>query len=214
MDDPSFAGQRYDYPAALEHMRKAGFAYDPATDTGGWPHPIEYLIYYPGLDALVAELVQQDLAKIGLRLRLKSVSYGAFLTLQERAGASAMSEGNWSMDYPDASSFFDPLFTTARIAPEGAFNTAFYSNPRFDELAARAHLEMDADVRRALNREADAILCDEAPWAFTYGHHVFDMRQGYVHGFSGHPVWPLDVTAVWIDRADAALERALGGGLR
>ncbi|HEX3346102.1 MAG TPA: ABC transporter substrate-binding protein [Polyangiaceae bacterium] len=213
-DDPTFAGQRYDYAAALEHMKNAGYPYDPATDTGGWPHPIEYILYYPGLDALVAEIIQQDLAKIGLRLRLKALSYGAFLTLQEREGASQMSEGNWSLDYPDASSFFDPLFTTDRISREGSFNTAFYSNPRFDELTARAHVEMDAVVRRSLYREANSILCDEAPWAFTYGHHLSDMRQPYLHGFVPHPVWPLEATGVWVDRAGQTLERALGGGLR
>jgi peptide/nickel transport system substrate-binding protein len=142
------------------------------------------------------------------------VSYAAFLTLQERMGASAMSNGNWVLDYPDASSIFDPLFTTRAITPDGSFNTAFYSNTRFDELAARAHLETDATVRHALYREANAILCDEAPWAFTFGHHTFDMRQPYVHDFASHPVWPLDVSHVWVDRAGVALEHVLGGGLR
>jgi len=213
-DDPSFAGQGYDYPAALQHMKKAGYPFDPVTGTGGWTEPIEYLLFDQGLDVYTAQLVQQDLAKVGLRLRLHLVSYSAFLTLQERADASAMSQGNWMLDYPDPSSIFDPLFTTEAIASEGSFNTAFYSNPRFDELAARAHLEADAAVRRALYREANAILCDQAPWAFTFGHHNFDVRQAYVHGFAPHPVGPLDVSGVWLDRAGEALERALGGGLR
>jgi ABC-type transport system substrate-binding protein len=213
-DDPSFTGQRYDYPAALEHMRRAGYPYDPATGRGGWKKPIEYLLYDQGLDVYTAQLVQQDLAKIGLRLRLHLVSYSAFLTLQQRAGASAMSQGNWMLDYPDPSSVFDPLFTTDAISPEGSFNTAFYSNPRFDELVRRAHLEADTTARRALYREADAILCDQAPWAFTFSHHAFDVRQPYVHGFAPHPVWPLDVSGVWLDRAEEALQHVLGGGLR
>jgi ABC-type transport system substrate-binding protein len=213
-DDPSFTGQRYDYPAALEHMRRAGYPYDPVTGTGGWPHPIEYILYDPGLDVLTAQLVQQDLAKIGLRLHLKTMSYAAFLTLQERPSASAMSPGNWMLDYPDPSSIFDPLFTTGAIAPEGSFNTAFFSSPRLDDLIARAHLEMDQTVRKVLYREANAIVCDEAPWAFTFGHHTFDVRQPYLHGFVPHPVWPLDVSGAWVDRAGDALERALGPGLR
>jgi ABC-type transport system substrate-binding protein len=213
-DDPSFAGQRYDYPAALEHMRKAGYPYDPATGKGGWPGSIEYLAYDPGFDVMTAQLLQQDLARIGLRLHLKLLSYGAFLTLQEREGASAMSEGNWMLDYPDASSIFEPLFTTQAIAPEGSFNTAFYSNPHFDDLISRAHREPDATVRRALYREANAILCDEAPWAFTLGKHDFIVRQPTVRAFHAHPVWPIDATGVWLDDTGAALERVLGGGLR
>ena len=57
LDDPSFAGQRYDYPAALEHMKKAGYPYDPETHEGGWPHPIEYLVYDQSLTFLTACLL-------------------------------------------------------------------------------------------------------------------------------------------------------------
>ncbi len=198
--DPSFPAQRYDYVAALEHMKKAGYPYDPATDTGGWAEPIDYLMYDQGIPALSSQILQQDLAKIGLRLRLKMVSWPAFLALQERPDGTAMSQANWQMDYPDPSTIFDKLFTTEAIAPDGSMNTAFYSNPRFDDLIARAHLETDPAARKALYREANVILCDEAPWAFTFGYHLYDVRQPYVHGFRAHPVWPLDVSGVWVDR--------------
>jgi ABC-type transport system substrate-binding protein len=198
--DPSFPAQRYDYAVALEHMKKAGYPYDPATDTGGWPEPIDYVMYDQGIPALSSQILQQDLAKIGLRLRLKMVSWPAFLSLQERPDGTAMSQANWQMDYPDPSTIFDKLFTTEAIAPDGSMNTAFYSNPRFDDLIARAHLETDPAARKALYREANVILCDEAPWAFTFGYHLYDVRQPYVHGFRAHPVWPLDVSGVWVDR--------------
>ena len=143
------------------------------------------------------------------------MSFSAFLALQERANASAMSPVSWLLDFPDPSSIFDPLFTTAAIGPEGSFNTAFYSNPRFDDRIARAHLEPDAKLRRALYRDANTLLCDEAPWAFAFGHHLFAVHQPYVHGFVPHPVWPLDVTGVWVDRAeDRAHRTLLGGSLR
>jgi len=212
--DPSYVGQRYDYAAALEHMRKAGYPYDPATGRGGWPDPIEYLLYDQGAVTLTAPLLQQDLARIGLRIRLKVVSFPTFLTLQQRAGAVAISLGSNLLDYPEPSAVFDGLFTTSSISPEGTQNTSFYSNPRFDELAAKAHLELDPERRRALYQEANAILCDEAPWAFTFGFHFYDVHQGYVRGFRPHPVWPLDVGSVWLDRTGDELERMLGGGLR
>jgi ABC-type transport system substrate-binding protein len=213
-DDPPFEGQHYDYAAALEHMRKAGYPYDPATGRGGWPHPIEYLLYDQGMPVLTAQVLQQELAKIGLRVTLKLVSFPAFLTLQERENASMMSLGNNMLDYPDPSAVFEPLFTTAAISPEGSQNTSFYSNLRFDDLVARAHRELDPSVRKALYREANAIVCDEAPWAFTFGFHDYDLRQPYVHGFVPHKVWPIEVSGVWMDRAARTLERVLGGGLR
>ena len=205
-DVPGYAsdvpGQRYDYAAALDHMRKAGLPYDPATGRGGWPEPIVYPLYDQGLTVYTAQILQQELAKIGLRLELRLVSWPAFLALQQRPGGAAMSQGNWGMDYPDPSSFFEPLFTTSSIGPESSFNTAFYSNPRLDDLVGRARRELDPVVRRAMYREASAIVCDEAPWAFTFSYHFFNVRQPYVRGPLLHAVWAVDPTRTWLDRGD------------
>src|SRR5258708_20506638 len=35
--DPHFRGQSYDYEAALDHMKRGGYPYDPATRTGAYP---------------------------------------------------------------------------------------------------------------------------------------------------------------------------------
>jgi len=212
--DANVAGQRYDYAAALEHMRKAGYPYDPATGQGGWPTPIVYPLYDRGLLVFTAQLLQEQLARIGLRIELRLMSWQAFLTLQERPGAAALSQGAWEMDYPDPSSFFDPLFTTGAI-PEAGHNVAFYSNGRVDHLVAEAHRELDPERRRDLYREADTILCDEAPWAFAYGYHRFYVRQPYVRDLTPHPVWPLEATRAWIDRvSDAGFARLLRGAIR
>jgi ABC-type transport system substrate-binding protein len=192
--------QHYDYRAALDHMRKAGYPYDPATGVGGWPDPIEYLVYDGGLPTLTSQILQQDLAKIGLRLRITIVSWTAFLAVQAREGGVAMSQGNWTIDYPDPSNIFDKLFATSAISPSGSLNPSFYSNPTLDALLARAHAELDPEARKVLYRDADAIVCDDAPWAFTFGYHAFDLRQPYVRGFVPHVMWPMDVTHVWLDR--------------
>jgi ABC-type transport system substrate-binding protein len=212
--DPSFEGQRHDVAAALEHMRKAGYPYDPATGRGGWSRPIPYDVFDQGFETSSAQVLQQDLARIGLRLELRIMAWTAWQAITARAGASAMHPQGDSADYADPSTFFDHLFTTSAIRDEGTSNTAFYSNPRYDDLVARARRTVDADVRRALYHEADEILCDEAPWAFSHGQHDYVMRQPYVRGFEPHPVWPFDVRRVWLDRADAAMPRPLSGGLR
>jgi ABC-type transport system substrate-binding protein len=210
--DPAVSGQHYDYAAALEHMRRAGHPYDPLTGKGGWPDPIVYPIYDRGLLVYSAQVVQQELAKIGLRIELRLVSWQAFLALQNRPGGAALSQGNWEMDYPDPSSFFDPLFTTSALPPSGN-NTAFYSNARVDDLVARAHRDVDPEHRKALYREAADIICDEAPWAFGYSYHEYILHQPYVRAFAPHPIWPLDVARVWIDRSATAREGWLWSAL-
>ncbi len=199
--DPGVPGQRYDYAAALEHMRKAGYPYDPATGRGGWPEPVVYPLFDGGTLVYTAQLLQQDLAKIGLRLVLRMMSWPAFLATQQRPGGAAISQAGWEMDYPDPSSYFDPLFATSSIGVESSNNASFYSNPTFDDLIARAHREVDANRRAALYREASAILSDDAPWAFVYAYHEYYLRQPYVREFALHPVWTLDLTRTWVDRA-------------
>jgi peptide/nickel transport system substrate-binding protein len=199
--DPTFAGQRYDYAAALAHMRRAGLAYDPATGTGGWPHPVDYLLYDEGAVPYTAQILQQELAKIGIRLRLQQVSYSAFLSMRTDPRRPGMSFGSWSMDYDDPSSFFDPLF-----ASPGATETngsSFYANPHLDDLLARARASLDPATRARLYGEANAIVCDDAPWAFTFLRHFYDLHQPYVHGLAPHPVLGRDVGRVWLDREGA-----------
>jgi len=208
--DPTFEGQRHDHAAALEHMRKAGFPYDPTHGAKGWPKPIPYTLTDNSTMAFTAQLLQQDLAQIGLRIELRLMSWPAFLAITSRPGASAMSQQGWGLDYLDASNFFDPLFSTSALAAESSTNKAFYSNPDFDDLVARARRELTPTVRNALYRQANEILCDEAPWAFAYGIHRFDIHQPYVRGYKPHPVWQVDVSRVWLDRTTAPLRRRLG----
>jgi ABC-type transport system substrate-binding protein len=212
--DPSFEGQRCDYGAALEHMRRAGYPYDPVTGAGGWPEPIVYVVTDYSVSFYTAQILQQQLARIGLRIELRLVSWPAYLAIVQRPGASAMSAWGNAADYLDPSAFFEQLFATSAIGPESSTNTSFYSSPRYDELVARARREQDERARKALYREANELLSNDAPWAFTYGPHDFDVRQPYVRGFAVHPIEPLAAREVWIDRAAGALEKVLGGGLR
>lgn len=212
--DPTFQGQRYDEAAALEHMRKAGYAYDPATGRGGWPRPVPYTVADYTFEAFAAQILQQDLGRIGIRLEIRLVTWAAYLAITQRAGASAMHPQGDSSDYPDPSAFFDHLFITSAISAEGTSNTAFYSNPRYDDLVTRARHMVDGDARRALYREANELLCDEAPWAFSHGQHDYVLRQPTVRGFERNPVWPFDVRRVWLDRAETTALPSPSAGLR
>ncbi|HEX8792735.1 MAG TPA: ABC transporter substrate-binding protein [Polyangiaceae bacterium] len=211
--DPTWSCASHDEAAALEHMRRAGFAFDPSTGKGGWPRPIPYLVDARSTQEAAAQVLQQQLARIGLRLDIRSVSWPAYLAIGQRIDGTPMApEGNQA-DYPDPSAFFE-MFTTTSIDPEASANTAFYSNPTYDALVARARHEMDPAARHELYHRANDILCDEVPWAFTWAQRDVVVHQGYVRGFEAHPIWPFDVRRVWLDRGDQALEHALGGGLR
>lgn len=199
--DPNLVGQRYDYAAALEHMRRAGYAYDPATKTGGWPHVIPYLVYKQGLQEYTGQVLAQQLEKIGLRIEIRVVNYPTWMALRGRRKATAFAPGFWQQDFPDAISFLEPLFHSKSISDEDSNNWSFYKNPRFDELVDRAHREIDESRRKQLYSEAQTILNDDAPWAFTHNYRWFTQQQGYVRDHYTHPMWTHELSRTWLDRA-------------
>ena len=212
-DDRSFPAQKHDDQAALEHMRRAGYPYDPKTGTGGWPKPIVYVTYKQGLSEFTSQVVQQQLAKIGLRLEIKIVSYPTYLAMTKRRGTVAIASAGWIQDFPDASDFFEPIFATTAINDEDSNNGSFYSNPKLDDILVRARKELDPAVRKRLYDDADAIVCDDAPWAMEYLYRYWGIHQPYVRGLRQHNVWPNYVREVWLDKPPAghvASRSALG----
>jgi peptide/nickel transport system substrate-binding protein len=199
--DPTLEGQRYDYEAALEHMRRAGYPYDPVTKTGGWPDVVPYTVYKMGLQDFTAQVLKQQLERIGIRIELRVVNYPTFIALRGRRDASPFGPGFWMNDYLDAMSFLEPLFHSKSIADEDSNNWSFYSNPRVDELLDRAHKELDDDRRKKLYTEVQRILVDDAPWAFTQSYRFYTQRQAYVRGHRTHPMWVHDLSRAWLDRA-------------
>jgi len=207
--DPHFVGQSYDYDAALLHMRNAGFPYDPRTKTGGYPGVIPYYLVRQGATEYTAQILAQDLAKVGLRLELHLVNWPTFLSLVYTRGTVAMSAPGWNTDYPDPSNLFESLFSSRAIAGEQSTNSAFYRNARVDELIESARHELDPARRMALFGEANRIVCDDAPWAFTDTRRFVDVTQPYVRGFAPHPVWTFDTASTWLDRPTSAKRSTL-----
>lgn len=199
--EKNIRGQVSDLGEALEHMRKAGYPYDPATKTGGWPAVVPYLVYKQGLQEYTGQLLQQQLAKIGIRIEIRVVNYPTFMALRNRRGASAFGPGFWIMDYPDALSFLEPMFHSKSISAEDSNNWSFYSNPRFDELVDKAHKELEPARRQKLIHEAQGMLIDDAPWAFTTTFRYYTQRQPYLKDHKTHPMWQHELRGVWLDRA-------------
>lgn len=211
--DPSFRGQEHDLAAAREHMRLAGHPFDPATGRGGWPEPIPYLVTADSFDTQVAEVVQQQLAKIGVRVELRVVGWPTFLALTGRPNTVAMGRAGWSADFLDASDFFEPTLGTDAIQEDESQNNAFFSDPELDALLARAHRSTDPAARRQMYRRAEEIVRDEAPWAIGYDYRFWQVSQPYLHGFHPGLLTPMDFRHAWIDREARELART-GRALR
>ena len=203
--DPTFEGQTFDLQKALEHMKRAGYPYDPKTGQGGYPHVVPYLVYPLGVHEKTGQLVQQQLARIGIRTELRLVSWATYLSLSQRARTVAISPQGWQQDYPDPSALFDPLFGSASINATESSNASFYRNRALDGLLVKARTEFDPEKRKSIYRECNQIVTDDAPWAFTTSFHAFEVRQPHLRGYAPHPVHSFNFARTWLDRGSPTL---------
>lgn len=206
--------RRHDRAAALAEMDRAGYPYDPATGRGGYPDPVEYLAVADSSDQQQAEVWQQQLAGIGIRLRLRLVTWATFLAEAQRRRTVPMGNTGWSADFPDPSNFFEPILSSESLQDEGCENVAFFSNRELDELLARAHKEPDPELRLAAYERAEEIIRDEAPWIPTLGPRTFELWQPWVRGYLRHAVVRGRFNDAWIDRGEGAPLAALASPLR
>ena len=109
---------------------------------------------------LLVAVLQQQLAKVGIALDLRSYEFATFYSDVTR-GAFQIYSLRWigGNEQPD---IFNYAFLTANFSPKGA-NRAHYSNPKLDALLNDAAESPDMARRRADYLGAQKILADDLP---------------------------------------------------
>jgi peptide/nickel transport system substrate-binding protein len=109
---------------------------------------------------LLAVVLQQQLARVGIALDIRSYETATFLS-DVRRGAFQMYSLRWigGNEQPDIFTF---VFSTASFSPQGA-NRSHYSNPRLDALLDDAAQSPDLARRRADYVEAQHMLARDLP---------------------------------------------------
>ena len=121
-------------------------------------------------DEAVAIIVQQNLAEIGINVKLEGVSASEISTL--RYGGSETRDYDlllttWWSDYPDPVGVISPMFISTNNIPGGS-NWFEYKNEEFDKLILESNHESDPKVRAKELQDASTILADEQPAAALY----------------------------------------------
>lgn len=109
---------------------------------------------------LLAAVLQQQFARVGIALDLRSYEFATFYADVTR-GAFQLYSLRWigGNEQPD---IFSYAFSTARFSPKGA-NRGHYSNPKLDALLDDAAQSTDPARRRADYIEAQKILAADLP---------------------------------------------------
>ncbi|MCS0501157.1 ABC transporter substrate-binding protein [Ancylobacter mangrovi] len=154
----------YDPEKAKAMMADAGVKFPLDIDL--WWMPVQRP-YNPNAKR-IAEMMQSDLAKIGINAKLVSYEWGEYRKrLQE--GEHITGQLGWTGDNGDPDNFFFLLGCPA--ARKGGQNLAKWCNKDFDALIDKARTISDVEERTKLYEQAQVIFKEEAPW-FTIAHSV------------------------------------------
>jgi peptide/nickel transport system substrate-binding protein len=114
--------------------------------------------------ARISELVQSNLAYIGIDLEIQILEWGTYLE-RTSEGLHDMFLLGWSTITGDSDYGIFPLFHSGEI---GAANRLFYANPRVDELLEEGRRETNLAERDRIYREVTEILVYDAPMIFLF----------------------------------------------
>lgn len=179
--DDSIQAYPYDVEKAKALLAEAGVT-DLKTDL--WYMPVQRP-YNPDAKKM-AELMQADLAKVGITAELKTFEWGEYRK-RLQAGEHMMGMLGWTGDNGDPDNFMGVLLSCGS-AREGGQNVAKWCNEDFTKLIDEAKATSDVAKRTELYKQAQAIFHDQAPWV-PVAHSLVSMPMSKkVSGYKVHPL--------------------------
>ena len=158
-DDP------FDPAAAKKALAAAGYPNGFTTDL--WAMPVQRP-YNPNAKR-IAELMQADLAKIGVKAEIKSYEWGEYRKRMQ-AGEHQMGMLGWTGDNGDPDNFLNTLLGCSSAKTNGS-NVAKFCYQPFEDLVQKAKVVSSVAERTKLYEKAQVIFKEQAPW-FTIAHAV------------------------------------------
>lgn len=152
----------YDVAKAKALLAEAGFPNGFETDL--WTLPVSRA-YLPNGKKL-GELVQADLAKIGVKVKLVTFDWPVYLE-KSKKGEHSMIEMGWVGDNGDPDNFMNVLLGCSAI--KAGSNMARWCNKEFDSLLQKAKEDSNQSVRTGFYQKAQGIFAEQKPW-YTVAH--------------------------------------------
>ncbi|MBX7146582.1 MAG: ABC transporter substrate-binding protein [Alphaproteobacteria bacterium] len=177
----------YDPAKAKKLLEEAG--YKDGFETTLWYMPV-VRPYNPNGQKM-AEAMQADLAKVGVKVKLVTYEWKEYLKRQ-REGEHDMLQLGWTGDYPDPDNFLNTLLS----CDAAKTSTSRWCDKNFDDLVVKARQVSDVKERTKLYEEAQKVFKEEAPW-FTVAHSIVnEITRANVEGYKMSPLGSHDFQEV------------------
>jgi len=190
--DPDPEEYTYDQELSRELLTEAG--YPEGFETTLWamsgPRP------YMPQPLRLAQVIQADLAAVGIHARIVSYEWGTYLDRVHR-GHHDMALLGWQADNGDPDNFLFVHFDKSAAEPP-AGNIAFYRNEEVHDLLLAGQQTVVPSERVPLYVEAQKLIHRDEPWVpLVHTMELAAMRRG-VDGYRLHPTGRVLLSRTWI----------------
>jgi len=189
----AIAGYDYNPEKAKSLLKEAGIKEGYETTLWAMPVPRPYM---PN-GRKVAEAIQGDLAKVGIKVKIVSYDWGTYLE-KTKNGEHDMALLGWTGDIGDPDNFLYVLLDKDN-AVKPAQNISFYKSDKLHDLLMKAQTENAQPKRIELYKQAQKVIFDDA--AIVPIAHSVDMvpMSSNVAGFLMDPTGRRRFARVWLD---------------
>jgi dipeptide transport system substrate-binding protein len=148
----------YDLEKAKKLMAEAGFP--NGFETQLWAIPVTRPYMPNGRRA--AEMIQEDWAKIGVKVSIVTYEWAEYIT-RVRAGEAPLAMWGGIWDFPDPSQLPNNYFTCDAAGKPSPSNIGAWCNPDFNALLKKADATTDQAARSGFFKDAQVIFGKELP---------------------------------------------------
>ncbi len=170
---------KYDIEQAKKLLAQAG--YPQGFDMEIWTLPVSRP-YNPN-GKKMGELMQADLAKIGVKVKLATYDWPTYLD-KVKLGEHQAAQFGWTGDNGDPDNFLHVLLSCAAI---GGSNSARWCNKEYDKLVTQAKVLTNKNERAKLYQKAQDVFHREVPWVTIAHSKIFRAMSVKVVGYVVHP---------------------------
>lgn len=179
----------YNPAKAKELLKKSG--HGAGLDIQLWTLPVSRP-YNPN-GKKMGEMMQADLAKVGIRAILVTYDWGTYLS-KAKAGEHQLIQVGWTGDNGDPDNFLNTLLSCDAV--NGGSNFSRWCYEPFDSLVSQARRELKQSKRASLYAKAQSIFSQELPWVPLVHSTVFKAMSKKVVGYKVHPLGTEDFYSV------------------
>jgi dipeptide transport system substrate-binding protein len=169
----------YDPAKAKELLAKAGLP--NGFETKLWALPVQRP-YNPN-GAQMAEMVQADLAKVGIKTTIVKYEWGEYLK-RAKAGESDIGMFGWTGDNGDPDNFLASLLSCTAV---GGSNYAQWCDKEYDGLVTQGKQTSNVAERTRLYEKAQQVFKREAVWVPIAHSVVYQPMRNNVEGYKMSP---------------------------